>query len=94
MAGEGGGVNLEAKRDPACKTRWSSRRMLLGFSAAEHPPPPALEEQPKGVPSVPRTLLETTRTLDREVMKIFCSNKNETQNESIFTTSSVGSPDL
>lgn len=68
--------------------------MLLGFSAAEHPPPPALEEKPKGVPSPPWNLLETTRTLDREVMKIFCSNQNETQNESIFTTSSVGSPDL
>lgn len=68
--------------------------MLLGFSTAEHPPPPALEEKPKGVPSPPWNLLETARTLDREVMKIFCSNQNETQNESIFTTSSVGSADL
>lgn len=67
---------------------------MLGFSAAEHPPPPALEEKPKGVPAPLRILLETTRTLDGEVMKIFCSKKNETQNESIFTTSNVGSPDL
>lgn len=67
--------------------------MLLGFPAAGHPPPPALEEEPKGAPSPPRILLETTRTLDKEVLKISCSNKNETHKESIFTASSVGSPD-
>lgn len=40
-----------------------------------------------------RILLETIRTLDKEIMKLFCSNRNETWNKSIFTTSSVGSPD-
>lgn len=40
-----------------------------------------------------RILLETT-DLGQEVMKIFCSNKNETWNDSVVTTWSVGSPDM
>lgn len=82
----------EQSEVPPASHTWSPRPVLLGFSAAEHPPPPALEEEPKGAPSPPRILLETTRTLDKEVVKISCSHKNETWKESILTASGVGSP--
>lgn len=86
-------VDSRSEVPPASRAR-SPRPTLLGFAAAEHAPPPALEEEPEGAPSPPWILLEATRTLDEEVVKISCSNKNETQKESIFTASSVGSPDL
>lgn len=40
-----------------------------------------------------RILLESTRTLDKEIMKIFYSTRNEIRNKSIFTTWIVGPPD-
>lgn len=43
-------------------------------------------------PSHLQILLESTRTLDKEIVKIFCSTRNKTWNKSTFTTWDEGPP--